>query len=206
MLVLASVVCLNRNAAAQSAAPEKPTPIADTANGISRALWSTQADPAVQPNMPVFRANVTIDVWALPVPWHLTERPGPTNPRFNGYHQEHLMMTTPEAFRTSTFYPIGTGIESGDDRQRGKEGLARPADGEDPPADCRGARGAGAREQRSGRRRGRRRGGFTCAATVEAETRRCGYVVTLAVDNPPLVAQQGGGKPNHVRREVWHTT
>ena len=111
MLVLAGLVCLNRNAAAQSAAPEKPTPIADTADRISRALWSTQADPAVQPNMPFFRANVTVDVWALPVPWQLTERRGPTNPRFNGYHHEHLMMTTPEAFRTSTFYPIGVGID-----------------------------------------------------------------------------------------------
>jgi len=111
MLVLAGLVCLNRNAATQSAAPEKPTPIADTADRISRALWPTQADPTVQPNMPVFRANVTVDVWALPVPWHLTERPGPTNRRFNGYHQEHLMMTTPEAFRTSTFYPIGVGID-----------------------------------------------------------------------------------------------
>jgi len=65
----------------------------------------------VVPNTQEFRAKVTVDVRALPVPWHLTEKPGPTNPRFNAYHQEHLMMTTPEAFRTSTFYLIGIGVD-----------------------------------------------------------------------------------------------
>lgn len=65
--------------AAQSAEPEKHTPITDTANRIAKTLWPTQADPVVQPNTPVFRANVTVDVWALPTPWHLTEKPGPTN-------------------------------------------------------------------------------------------------------------------------------
>lgn len=54
---------------------------------------------------------MTADVRPLPVPWHLNEKPGPTNPRFNGYHQEHLMMTTPEAFRQSTFYPMGMSID-----------------------------------------------------------------------------------------------
>ena len=111
MLALAAFGCLSADVAAQSAEPEKQTPITDTANRIAKDLWSTQADPVVLPNTPVFRANVTVDAWALPTPWHLTEKPGPTNPRFNGYHQEHLMVTTPGAFRTSTFYPIGIGID-----------------------------------------------------------------------------------------------
>lgn len=90
---------------------DRATPITDTANRIARNLWSTRLDPAVQTNLPVFRAQVTVYVRPLPVAWHLTEKPGPSNPRFNLYHQEHLMMTTPEAFRTSTFYPIGIGID-----------------------------------------------------------------------------------------------
>ena len=109
-LALAAFVCLSANVAAQSAEPQKPTPIADTVNRMARDFWSTQADPAIR-NTPVFRSSVTLDFRPLPVPWHLTERPGPRNPRFNAYHQEHLMMTTPEAFRTSTFYPIGMGID-----------------------------------------------------------------------------------------------
>ena len=70
-------------------------PITDTANRIARNLWSTRSDPAVQANLPVFRAQVTVYVRPLPVAWHLTEKPGPSNPRFNLYHQEHLMLTTP---------------------------------------------------------------------------------------------------------------
>jgi len=112
MLALAAFGCLSADGAAQSAEPKPLTPITDTANRIARNLWSTQPDPAVLPNTPLFRASVTVDVWpALPVPWHLTEASGPRNPRFNAYHQEHLMMTTPEGFRTSTFYPIGMSID-----------------------------------------------------------------------------------------------
>jgi len=112
MLALVAFGCLGADGAAQSAEPEKPTPITDTANRIAKHLWSTQADPVVLPNTPLFRTSVTVDVWPpLPVPWHLTEKPGPRNPRFNAYHQEHLMMTTPEGFRTSTFYPIGMSID-----------------------------------------------------------------------------------------------
>jgi hypothetical protein len=111
MLALAAFGCLSADVAAQSAELEKQTPISDTANCIAKNLWPTQTDPVVLPDTAVFRANVTVDVRALPPPWHLTKKPGPTNPRFNAYHQEHLMMTTPEAFRTSTFYPIGVGID-----------------------------------------------------------------------------------------------
>jgi len=111
MLALVAVGCLGAEVAAQSAVTDKPTPIADSVNRIARDFWSTQGAPAVPPNTPVFRSSVTLDFRPLPPPWHLTEMPGPTNPRFNRYHQEHLMMTTPEAFRTSTFYPIGMGID-----------------------------------------------------------------------------------------------
>ena len=110
-IVLAAFGCLGADVAAQSANGGKPTPITDAANRIAKNLWSTQGDPAVPPNTPVFRSGVTLEFRPLPPPWHLTETPGPTNPRFNGYHQEHLMMTTPEAFRTSTFYPIGIGVD-----------------------------------------------------------------------------------------------
>lgn len=111
MLAFAAVGCLGADVAAQSANGEKPTPIADSVTRLAKTFWSTQAEPAVPPNGPVFRAGVTVEFRPLPVPWHLTEKTGPTNPRFNGYHQEHLMMTTPEAFRTSTFYPMGMGID-----------------------------------------------------------------------------------------------
>ena len=130
ILVRAGMVCWNGIASAQSQIPsaqipsaqkdsttsdpvtsDRAMPITDTANQIARNLWSTRSDPAVQANLPVFRAQVTVYVRPLPVAWHLTEKPGPLNPRFNLYHQEHLMMTTPEAFRTSTFYPIGVGFD-----------------------------------------------------------------------------------------------
>ena len=111
VLFLAAFGCLSTDGAAQWAEPAKPTPITETANRLAKSLWSTQADPAVPPNTPVFRSQVTVNAWPLPTPWHLTDQPGPRNRRFNGYHEEHLMMTTPEAFRTSTLYPIGAGID-----------------------------------------------------------------------------------------------
>lgn len=105
-------MCVTATASAQSPAPHPPTPIADAATRMARDLWPTHVDPAVQANRPIFR--VTVGAWApLPVPWHLTEKPGPSNPRFNGHHQEHLMVTTPQAFRTSTFYPMGMSIDPG---------------------------------------------------------------------------------------------
>ena len=111
MLVFVLFGVLSTDVAAQSANAGKQTPIADAVNRIARDFWSTQAEPAVPPNTPVFRSSVTMEFRPLPVPWHLTEKPGPRNPRFNAHHQEHLMMTTPEAFRTSTFYPIGVGVD-----------------------------------------------------------------------------------------------
>jgi hypothetical protein len=111
MLALAALVCLRAGVAAQSAEQAQPTTIADSANRLAQELRFPRVDPEMLANMPVFRAKVTIDIWALPPPWHLTETPGPRNPRFNGYHQEHLMLTTPEELRTSTFYPIGIGVD-----------------------------------------------------------------------------------------------
>lgn len=111
MLFFAALECLSADGAAQWAEPAKSTPITDTANHLAKNLWSTQADPAAPPNTPVFRSQVTVDVWPLPTPWHLTDKPAPRNRRFNGYQEEHLVITTPEAFRTSTLYPIGVGID-----------------------------------------------------------------------------------------------
>ena len=95
ILVLAGMVCWNGIASAQTqilnaqipsaqkdsttsdpVTSDRAMPITDTANRIARNLWSTRSDPAVQANLPVFRAQVTVYVRPLPVAWHLTEKPG----------------------------------------------------------------------------------------------------------------------------------
>ena len=108
-LLVCAVTLLGSDLCAQEAAqaaepPTRPArPIAETVERLMR--------------QPDFRLRIEverpIELWVQP----LLIRPEDTlqpRPRGSIYHQEYLRMTTPEAFRSSTLYPMGVGVDPGE--------------------------------------------------------------------------------------------
>jgi hypothetical protein len=90
-----------QEAAQPQEAPRRP--IAETVERLMR--------------QPDFRLNVTVDepveLWVKPLFIRPQDKLQPT-PVGTYYHTEYLRMTTPEAFRSSTLYPMGVGVDPGD--------------------------------------------------------------------------------------------
>jgi hypothetical protein len=94
--------------------------------GELRAQESAVQAPAARPitqaverlfRQPDFRLNVTaerpVELWVKPRLVEPEDKLQPT-PRGTYYHTEYLRMTTPEAFRASTLYPmVSVGVDPG---------------------------------------------------------------------------------------------
>jgi hypothetical protein len=111
ILLAIGVVTMAAGAAAQQ--PELDGrgrgPIAETAERISRELW-----PIDGARQPVFRSGIEVDYFRLQVPWIETEGEQSPDARPRGgsyYHQQYLQDVTPVAFRGSTLYPAGVGVD-----------------------------------------------------------------------------------------------
>ena len=106
--LVAAVLVISGDLRAQEPAESQPaqlrsaTPIADSIVRLSR--------------QPDFRLNVTADrpveLWVTPLFIRPEDKLQP-RPRGTYYHSEYLRMTTPEAFRSSTLYPMGVGVDPG---------------------------------------------------------------------------------------------
>jgi hypothetical protein len=96
---------------AAEAQQRRQRPIAESADRIARETWPVERGQTDE-GITIFRAQTEADAEAfkLPPPWLSDQRMGP---RMNGLatHRERLMMVTPEAFRGSTLYPAGVGVD-----------------------------------------------------------------------------------------------
>lgn len=116
VLAIIGVICLGGAVRAQDASQTPPArPIAETAERLARELWPLEVTSRVdQEGRPRFRANITETQIVLPPLWGPPDKAWiPVPPRGSIYHQEFLAMVTPEAFRASTLYPMGIGVDPG---------------------------------------------------------------------------------------------
>jgi hypothetical protein len=109
VVVSAVVLC---SVIAASAQQRRQQPIAESAERIVKETWPVERGGQTDEDVPIFRTVTEADAAAfrLPAPWLDNRRMGP---RMNGLaaHRERLMMVTPEAFRGSTLYPVGVGVD-----------------------------------------------------------------------------------------------
>ena len=109
VIVSALVLC---SAVAAGAQQRGRRPISESAERIVQETWPVERAGQTDEGVTVFRTETEVDADAfrLPAPWLDSRRMGP---RMNGVaaHRERLMMVTPEAFRGSTLYPVGVGVD-----------------------------------------------------------------------------------------------
>ena len=106
---------LGASVGAQEPAPARP--IAETAERIARELWPADVSSSIDDQgRPRFRATVTVDEFALPVPWQEVDaNRAPFKPRGgNLHHHQFLAQVTPEEFRSSVLYPTGITVDPGE--------------------------------------------------------------------------------------------
>src|SRR5687767_9252333 len=109
VMVCALVLCSVAVAQAQRR-PQRP--IAESADRIARETWPVERGRQTDQGVTIFHTETEADAEAfgLPPPWLNDRRMGPRMPGLAS-HRERLMMTTPEAFRTSVLYPATIGID-----------------------------------------------------------------------------------------------
>jgi hypothetical protein len=109
LLLTGLTLCLLcANATAQEAPPDPARPITESAERIGRELWPQDTRVSIdEQGRPRFRESIEIEL--PPAPWVEDEKGIHYRPKGGSvYHDEYLRMMVPEAFRASTFYPIGT--------------------------------------------------------------------------------------------------
>lgn len=119
LMVIGGFACAGDGMHAQETPPSRPArPITESAERLAQELWAGDDRRATdEQGRPLFRTNVTVSRFVLPLPWQNTEPAfGPVQPRGRLYHQEFLSVVTPEPFRAgavSAASGAGVGMDPG---------------------------------------------------------------------------------------------